>query len=318
MLLNELVLLEKIYINTKQHDAILTVFQKWLSTLRIEYARDMDSMNNINAAIFNHYDTMVEKLRKSMLPTIRNIIKPYLPTEDTLKQHYAHKEQRYNKIGIVWKPEHGIDYYIGHKLSMGIYGDDSNVNGSVGDWRPMRVGKNADKTHKICNDIDLNIQYNQLAMMIMYPDESVIDSWIATLAHEITHLIQGLKSTLQGTSGRAISNSSDRREQYLSLPYEIEAFAQTVASKILVDARKYDDPLIKINAALMGIKMGRQELFGRPFFKGPEYTEFKNLFATNSTDPKVNINRQQVWRTFQKALVSKLIQYKEELQVKTK
>ena len=94
------ILNEKIYIDSPEHDKLHAVIEKWLANLRIQYAEDLDSYNNINSRVLNDYEKMVEPLRKSMLPTIRHMIKPYLPSDELLQKHYANKEQHYKKMNI--------------------------------------------------------------------------------------------------------------------------------------------------------------------------------------------------------------------------
>lgn len=313
MLLRNIILTEKIYVDSSTHDKLHSCFDKWLASIYPEF--DGFDSRSVSAAVDHDYYRLTNKLRSSVLPTIRHALAPHFPSEDTLNKYYANKKARWNRIGITFKDIHDKGYNRGHKLSMTIDDNDYGLNGSVGNWVDNQQGTK-DNTSKFYNSLQLAINKQDLVNCIVHQDSAhvYVDRWVATLTHELTHLIQSLKSAHQAIHGAPLSKrSSDLRELYLSDPHEIEAFAQTVASKVLSSAKRTSDPIENINRTLNYIKMGLRVLFNRELFAGPEYSEFKDIFNAPTKDLKLLRDRQFIWKKFQQALVSKLVKYLEQL-----
>lgn len=302
MKLSELILLEKIYIEASEQQKIHNCFIKWIDFLRQQYEDLLDSPSEIEDHVNTHFEAHAKKLTRSLLPTIRNIIKQHVPNNTTLTKYYS----------LPHNSKYTMDDYLGHQLSLKVYGYDTTTKGYTDAvWSKQSIGS-GDNTHKLSNTIVINITPSQITNAITRPNHTNMGEWISTVTHEVTHLIQGLKSVTQTINNKKTYPGTNR-ENYLSTPSEIEAFAQDIASQILHQAQTQVNPVEKIDNILHMLKHGIRVMFDKEIFKGAQYDEYKELFTAPTTDKKTKANRQRVWRTFQTALVSKLLRYRDSL-----
>lgn len=305
MRLFELFVTERIYISNAEHNALTNIFSKWAKSLAVKYADVVDSYQQLGFELDSDYDDIIVGLKRSLLPSIRSIIKQHIPDIETVKQN-----MQANKIRGI-NDRDNIDNFIGHMLTIDIDKFGDSTQGHVfSKWEKTYVGKNADRTFKLQNSMYIAITIPDIIQAIH--DPSKVEGWVSTVTHEITHLMQSLRSSTQRIHNKVLHPEGSDREQYLSSTHEIESYAQSVTTAVISDGQRKGDPVKAIDTAIQGIKMGMQTVFKMDLFKGQDYTEYRDFFRTPAKTLEQARAKQKVWRTFQKALIAKLLNAREQ------
>lgn len=300
-------LLERIYISDKQETTIASVFDKWLDKVQQHYKNEGYQKPG-DGNIAEDYKMLTKNLRLALSNVVRSIIKPYFPSSDVMQRYID------DKRGIFTKPTDSLDNFMGHMLHIDIYPYISNEHGSIeGRWSKLYgSGKTRDQ-FRLHNTLSLSITPRDISMALSGWRDEKVSGWVSTLTHEITHLIQTLKSSQQRVHHKKYHEDMSSKEQYLSSDHEIDAYAQSVASSIINKARRSDDPHHEIDTALRMMRYGIRTVFNREMFPGHEYDDFRELFLAPTKNEKHKRIKQRTWRRFQQALVSKLLNYKGQL-----
>lgn len=289
MLLKD-ILLEAIHIHPTEVDKIYNAVVKWQ-----QYLQSQDISQHYMTT--EEYKQYTKPLRNSLQIVVRNIIKPYFKPYEEL-QHLKIRD----------KP------VSAHKISIDIWGFGAEAEyaerGSVATkWRA-----NWDKDNtKLYNDLNLKVTERDITNISKGFDKT-IDRLVSTITHEITHLIQSLKSQHQSGVGKIYTpRTGSEDERYLGDNIEIDAFAQSTATHILLSGKRSNNVLEAINSALQMIRFGIGHIFGVDVIKDSgQYMQYQREFKTftKHIDDKPLKYKQIVWRRYNKKLVEKLLKYR--------
>ncbi len=291
MLVSEL-LIESIHISPKEVDSVYNAVIKWQSYLQNENISEYMSEDD--------YKKYTNKLRASLQIVIRNIFKHYIKPHEEL-QHLSIKNKPISS----------------HRLGIEIWGyggeADYNEQGSVSErWHAEWRGNETILT----NDMNLKITELDIANISKHDARPIINRLVATITHETTHLIQTLKSYHQSiyNDKYALKLKNDNAK-YLGNSAEIDAFAQSTATHILLSGKMYNDIPGEIKTALQMIRFGVGTTFGKDVIRDSGqynryHQEFKT-FAKKVGDIPVHDIRRKIWRRYNKKLVEKLLKYQE-------
>lgn len=144
--------------------------------------------------------------------------------------------------------------------------------------------------------------YNKLSIRMNNDTLKNIDIKTITdnISHEVTHLIQSLKSPTHSSIG-----SKKLKDDYYGKTVEIEAYAQSVVSDILHDVLNDKTNIIKnINKYINILKSSHIPYYNDNLL---HYKNYKRMYkkAVDEQDFKI-------WKLFNKKIIQKLQKYKEE------
>lgn len=304
-------LTERIHFTVSQQDAIENVFRRWIQRVE-KFYQDQDITEVSQYDIRRDYKKLTNGLRTALSSVVRSIIKPHLPSSEVM-QNYIEK-----KYGVFKKDTDSIENFLGHTLHIDIFPENVALQGSINDrWSKLYGSGKQRDTFKLYNTLSLQMSPAQIAMILKnkddYYNDKYYDNWVSNVMHEITHVIQSLRSSQQRIHHKRAPERASEDERYLASDHEIDAYAQTVASMIIADSRRYDDPIARINMALQMMSHGVRTVFGREMFAGPDYERIRDALHSHTKDPKYKQWQRRAWRRFQKILVNKLLIYKEQL-----
>lgn len=291
MLLKD-ILLEAIHIDPIDVDKIYNALVKWQ-----QYLQTQDISQRYMTT--EEYKQYIKPLQNSLQIVVRNIIKPYFKPYEEL-QHLKIRD----------KP------VSAHKISIDIWGYGAEAEyaerGSVaGKWIAQWDKDNT----KLYNGLNLKVTENDIAN-VSKGFSNTIDRLVSTITHEITHLIQSLKSQHQLNAGKTYTpKTGSDTERYLGDNVEIDAFAQSTATHILLSGKRSNNVLGAISSALKMIRVGIGHIFGIDVIKDSgQYMQYQREFKifTNHINDKPLKYKQIVWRRYNKKLVEKLLKYQEQ------
>lgn len=156
-----------------------------------------------------------------------------------------------------------------------------------------------------------NTWYNIMEIRLSQDDlkNLNIQKLSSAISHEITHLIQSLKSTRHHTKGSKVYNKNDK---YYSDTLEIEAYAQSVASDIMNDINSkrkgFDAGIINDITKYINIIKSSYE----PWYYSDvlsHYHNYKKMYKSSE-----NEQDWKVWKLFNKKIIEKLQNYIKEYQ----
>jgi len=271
-------LIEKIILSNEIFSKIERAVDKWFNIvsngqLSVQYDR-RDRIKEEKGKL--------EILRKTLHPTINKVLKDNL-----------------NFI----KDQH----YLGHKLRLVIntntFADDVSVSG----WFSKKPFKLSKSPHSLDYFLVCEL-YLEVPQKVN--KNTTRDELISVISHELTHLIQLARTKNkdhQITAKPSNLKNSDNDTNYLALRYEIDAFAQSVASDIILHAKQFDDPYQTVQNQLTAVKHGLDSLFGKKIIPSDSYHTYKKKFSNIKDDR----NRTAVWKIFNKKLYEKLVNWLE-------
>lgn len=273
-------IVEKIDLSSDHHQKITDIVNKWGTWIN----STMDDQN-INDTEFHH--TISNQLVKYLQPTAKKIIN--------------------QNISPSFMPD---DDYEGHKLKIEVVVESqSSIKGGMySKWSKLYTKK---PKYILYNKILLSISPQELSQVIKGSEKYIID-FASTIAHELTHVIQSLRSTLQGTYTKPYTKQpiTDEDVRYFISKIESESYAEGTLFKIISKAKLSGDPELYITkTVLQPLRMGIATLFNKELFPSQDYEKMKAVLKSKSDSPKIEYAKQQAWKRFNKKLYEKLMKY---------
>lgn len=275
-------LTERITISSDIETAIINSINKW-----IDQYKDNEVLQD-RRIHYKDANKIAEALRKKLQPTLTKIVQQNAQPFD---------DEKFD--GYKVKVRIDIDNYV------------SNRDGSVSSaWYKLYTkGEN----YIYAAYFEVNINFNDLKSILSHSNNSIREL-VSTITHEITHLIQLLRSKKGISTKRPAQYKKLSAEQfyYMSL-HELDAFAQGTVTKILYEAKKHANPKQYINNAIKLLSLGVNTLFNREIFPSQNYNEIRKHLKNLSDNNQIKQSQIKAWRYFNKKLYEKLTDALKEL-----
>ncbi len=286
-------LFEKTIISGELHDKLEQAIQNWLREISTKVGTD--DQDAIKQYIIAQHQHIAESLRKKVQPTINKIVKDNI-THTPSDEHY-----KGHRVGIVFDiDKHGL-----------FQGTSGSVHRT---WRKTYINRN-DYVMKVILSIDIPL--GQLQTWIV--SSSIPDSLLATITHELIHLIQVTRSNpIKGNIAKPLMKRQlwpqmTRDEHYYIDKVELDAYAQGTVTKIIAKSKSYPDPKEWIKGVLNLLKYGMNQVFGREVFPVQQYNTIKTVLTTPSQDMLTKRAKLRGWKYYNKRMYEKLQDYMDTL-----
>ena len=280
MLVQEIIT-ERININQDIHDKIEKAFRKWAQYLPSEI-ESSPRFDQFNYEVHTKSKSIGEKLRRFLAPTIQQIVKQNLPNIQD-------------------------ENYEGHKISVEVDIDENRPHkGSVQRQWSKLYTKRPKYIYK--NQLSIFVTPYEISVLLANYTDNVLNDLVSTVTHELTHIIQSMRSTKQDMYVKPYTRAGNQTENdwYYQSKIEIDAHAQGTATKMLLAANKVTDPKAYIIHLLQLIKMGTVDMFGKNIVPNQDYNKIKANLTARTGNPKLDTAKSKAWQRYNKKLYDKL------------
>lgn len=277
-------LIEKLIIDDIIHQKIERAIRLWVEWIRSELP-DEPYQYKVTW-VESHSKQICEKLRRHLAPIVQQIVKQ-------------------NIIDI---PDPN---YEGHKIKVEIDLERFRVNhGSI----QQRWSKLYTKRPKYIYANYFSIHLLPPEVVLFTDNIDRTHDLISTIVHELTHVIQSLRSPKQSTWTKpfhAAHKKYTSDEWYYMSKIELNAYAQGTASRIIFKSKQFDDPKLFIGNNINMLKYGMVNMFSREVVPNQQYQEIRDTLKQQSNDPTVNLAKKRAWKYYNKKIIEKLLHYLE-------
>ena len=285
-------ILEKINMSLEYQQKIEDIVYKWGEWVGSTIAEYQESSEFQSPEQLVQHDTKFHRLISNQLvkylqPTIKTIINKNITSKFTPDPDYA-----------------------GHKVrfELAVESGSALKGGTYGKWAKQYTTK---PTYILSNKILVSVTPGELLAIIKHGERATMEL-ASTIAHELTHIAQSLRSPLQSVQSSSYTNRhiSDEDVAYFTKKFESEAFAEGTVLKIIAKAKKSGDPAQYIRSTvLQPLRMGISSLFNRELFPNQDYEKIKTILKSKSDSPEIEHAKQQAWKRFNKKIYEKLMAY---------
>lgn len=283
------ILNEKLVIDEIVHqkiDRALNLWSNWLQTTFAEQNVRNNNQDEIRWVNTNTNKKLVSnKLRQYLTPIVRQILNQNLPPiTDPNCEGY--------KI----------------KVDIDILPAFSNAGTIQQRWSKLYTVR---PKYVYVNYLSLTISPDNI-VDIKHNNKKVINELGSVITHELTHILQLLRSSRQSVWTSPFHKGStelSKEERYYMKKVELDAFAQGTATSIILNSKISPDPKKYIKGNIDMIKMGMVSIFNREVVPNQQYEKIKQVLSQPSDDPKVQRAKDQAWKYYNKKIIVKLTHY---------